>query len=130
MRVNQNPKERLNNEDTMYKEMGSDHVQVISIRIKPSIHSQQRFGIAEVEELSQTEEEESPTREDDKEVNMNPITVNKIKIGEACLSCEVIHVQTEVGLFLQIIIYDTGSEVSLCDYETGPIISNTIRGNK
>ena len=28
------------------------------------------------------------------------------------------------------IIYDTGLEVSLCNYETGPIISNTKIGNK
>ena len=39
-------------------------------------------------------------------------------------------VQTENGLFPIVIVYDTGSEVSLCNYETGPIVSDTKRGNK
>ena len=63
-------------------------------------------------------------------VNVNPIMVNRVPIGEACSPYEVIRVQTENGLFLVIIIYDAGSEVSLCNYETGPIVSDTKRGNK
>ena len=42
MRVNHNPKEGLNNIDTMYKAVGSYHVQVNSIKIKPNVHSKQR----------------------------------------------------------------------------------------
>ena len=42
----------------------------------------------------------------------------------------MIQVQTESGLFPLVIIYDTGSEVSLCNYETGPIVTNTMKGNK
>ena len=64
------------------------------------------------------------------EVNVNPIMVNRVPIGEACSPYEVIRVQTESGLFPIVIIYDTGSEVSLCNYETGPIVSDTKRGNK
>ena len=63
-------------------------------------------------------------------VNVNPMMVNRVPIGEACSPYEVIQVQTESGLFRVVIIYDTGSEVSLCNYETGPIVSNTKRGNK
>ena len=76
----------------MCKAIGSDHVHVNSIRIKPKMHSQQRFGIAEVEELSQTEEEENPTRENYCEVNINPITVNRVRIREACSPYKVIQV--------------------------------------
>merc|ERR1711895_162739 len=64
------------------------------------------------------------------EVNVNPIMVDKVPIGEACSPYEVIRVQTENGLFPLVIIYDTGSEVSLSNYETGPIVSDTKRGNK
>ena len=82
IRVNYNPREGINIIDIMYKAMGSDHVQVNSIKIKPSVHPQQRYGIAEVEELSQTEEEEEfPARESFGEVNVNPITVNRVPIG-------------------------------------------------
>ena len=57
-------------------------------------------------------------------------TVNRIPIGETCSPYEVVRVQTENGLFPIVIIYDTGSEVSLCNYEIGPIVSDTKRGNK
>ena len=42
----------------------------------------------------------------------------------------IIRVQTESGLFPIVIIYDTGSVVSSCNYETGPVVANTTRGNK
>ena len=42
------------------------------------------------------------------EVNVNPIMVNRILIGEAGSPYEVIRVQTESGLFQIVIIYDTG----------------------
>ena len=66
----------------------------------------------------------------DPEANVNPIMVNRVPIGKACLPYEIIRVQTESGLFPIVIIYDTGSEVSLCNYETGPVVADTIRGNK
>ena len=59
------------------------------------------------------------------EINVNPIMVNRVPIGEACSPYEVIRVQTENGLFPIVIIYDTGSEVLLYNYETGPIVSDT-----
>ena len=42
----------------------------------------------------------------------------------------MIQTQTEDGIFPIVIIYDTGSEVSLCNYETGPIVVDTKRGDK
>ena len=87
--------------------------------------------MAEIEELPQSEEEQEISEEENHgEVNVNPITVNKVPIGEACSPYEVIQVQTESGLFPVVIIYDTGSEVSLCNYETGPIVTDTKKGNK
>ena len=57
------------------------------------------------------------------EVNVNPITVNRVPIGEACSPYEVIQMQTD-WLFPVVIIYDTGSDVSPCNDEAGPIIAN------
>ena len=77
----------------MYKAIGADHVQVNSTRVRPSSQSQQRFGIAEIEELSQTDDEqESPEEENHGEANSNPITVNRVPIRKACSPYEVIQV--------------------------------------
>ena len=62
--------------------------------------------------------------------NINAITVNKIPIGKACSPYEVIQAQTENGIFPIVIIYDTGSEVSLCNYETGSIVVDAKKGDK
>ena len=56
--------------------------------------------------------------------------MNRVPIREAFSPYEVTQVQTESGLFTLVIIYDTGSEVSLCNYETGPIVTNSKKGNK
>ena len=56
--------------------------------------------------------------------------VNRVPIGKACSPYEIIRVQTESGLFPIVIIYDTGTKVSLCNYETGPVVADMIQGNK
>ena len=57
MRVNHNPSKGIKNIDIMYKAIGADHVQVNSIRVRPSLQSQQRFRIAEIENLSHSDNE-------------------------------------------------------------------------
>ena len=57
-------------------------------------------------------------------------TVYTILKKRACPLHEVVQVQIEIGTFQIIIIYDTGSEVTLCNYETGPIVIDTKRDNK
>ena len=42
----------------------------------------------------------------------------------------MIYIQTEAELFPVVIIYDTGSEVSLFNYKTGPVVIDAKRGNK
>ena len=127
MRANHNPKNGVRNLDTMFSALGTDHVQINSISITPETHKKPEFGMAEIEELDQDEEENDPTMEPNEEANVNPITVNKVPIGKACSPYEVIQVQTEAGIFPIVIIYDTGSEVSLCNYETGPMVVDTKR---
>ena len=38
-------------------------------------------------------------------------------------------IQAENRLFPVVVIYDIGSEVSLCNYETGPIVTDAKEGN-
>ena len=86
--------------------------------------------MADIIELDQDKEDDDTDVEINDEANVNAITVNKIPIGKACSPYEVIQAQTEDGIFPIVIIYDTGSEVSLCNYETGPIVVDTKRGDK
>ena len=81
MRVNHDPKEGVQNINTMYRAMESDHVQVNFINIRPETQNQQRFGITEIKELTLTAKEDNSLRKDNGEMNVNPITVNKIQIG-------------------------------------------------
>ena len=117
--------------DEKYNEIGTNHVQVNSIRIIKDPEPQPRNGLASIEELPAEENNiEEINDEIHGDVNVNCIKVKRVPIGEASSPYEVIGVQTENGLFPIVIIYDTGSEVSLCNYETGPIVSDTKRGNK
>ncbi len=128
MRVNYDPKNGLKNMDEMYNEIRTNHIQVNSIRINKDPQPQQRYGMADIEELPTADSNMDKTEtEFHSEVNVNPIMVNRVPIGEACSPYEVIRVQTENGLFPIVIIYDTGSEVSLCNYETGPIVFATMK---
>ena len=80
----------------MYDTIGANHIWINYIRVKESAQSQQRFGIADIEELSQSDNEhESMETDNHGEVNVNPIMVNRVLIGEACSPYEVIRVQTE-----------------------------------
>ena len=86
--------------------------------------------MADIVKLDEDKEKNDPIVETNEEANVNSITVNKIPIGKACSPYEVIQAQTEDGIFPIVIIYDTGSEVSLCNYETGPIVVTTQKKDK
>ena len=107
MRVNYDPDKGKRNLDNLYKEV--NNVQVNSIRVEESSQSQEKYGMAGTEELPAADS----NMETDPKANVNPIMVNRVPIGIACLPYKIIRVQTESGLFPIVIIYDTGSEVSL-----------------
>ena len=94
MRVNYDSKKGRRNLDNLYKEV--NNVQVNSIRVEESSQTQQRYGIADIEELPAADSymetlDESP----DPEANVNPILVNRVPIGKVCSPYEIIRVQTE-----------------------------------
>ena len=51
MRVNYDPKRGLKNLDEMYNEIGTNHIQVNSIRVIEDLKPQPRYGMADIEEL-------------------------------------------------------------------------------
>ena len=57
MKINHNPSKGIYNISSAYLAIRAKHVQVNAIRVKMSIQSQPRSGIAEIEELSQLDNE-------------------------------------------------------------------------
>ena len=45
-----------------------------------------------------------------------------MKIGRACSPYEVIRVRTKSGIYPVTVIYDTGSQITICNYEAGPLV--------
>ena len=58
------------------------------------------------------------------------VLVNNIKIGKACCHYEVIRVKCGSNYFPVVIVYDTGSQLSLCNYETGPLLVSSKPADK
>ena len=95
MRVNYDPKKGVKNIDIMYNEIRANHIQINSIRVNESTQPQQRQGIANIEELPTADNNmDEMETEFHSEVNVNPIMVNRVPIGEAGSPYEVIRVQT------------------------------------
>ena len=55
MRVNYDPSKGLRNIDIMYNEIGANHIQVKSRRVNEGTQPKQRYGIADIKELSKTD---------------------------------------------------------------------------
>ena len=68
----------------MYNEIGSNHVQINSVRIIRNQDPQPRYGIACIEELPSEENDIEEINDEIQEVNVNPIMVNHVPIEEAC----------------------------------------------
>ena len=78
----------------------------------------QSHGIAEVEEI--TEET----------AFIQTVLVNNIKIGQACCPYEVIRVKIGTTHYPVTLIYDTGAQLSLCNFETGPLLVDSKPSDK
>ena len=125
MRHNFDHKKGLENLFTMYKALGKEHVNVNSISASNSKHEKDKFVVAQIVELDQDNQLEDHSDEDNTEAGVHSIHTNKIPIGKACSPYEVIQVQTKNGLFRVVTSYDTGSENTLCNFETGPLVVDT-----
>ena len=76
MRQNYDTKRGLKNVDEMYNEIGSNHVQINSVRIIRNQDPQPRSGIACIEELPPEDNDIEEINDEIQEVNVNPIIVN------------------------------------------------------
>ena len=92
MKQNYDPKKGIKNIDELYNDIGSNHVQVNSVRIIRNQDPQPRSGIARIEELPAEDNDIEEINDEIQEVNVNPIMVNRVPIGEACSPYEVIRV--------------------------------------
>ena len=77
-------------------------------------------GIADIEEISSNEDV----------AFVQSVLVNDIQIGKACCPYEVIRVKVGSSYFPVAVIYDTGAQLSLCNYETGPLLISTKPADK
>ena len=86
--------------------------------------------MTDIGDLDQDKKTNKPKVDRNKEATVTLVTANKIPRKRVCPPYEVIQAQTENGIFPIVIIYDTRSEVTLCNYETGLIVVDTKRDNK
>ena len=76
MRQNYDPKKGLKNIDEMYNKIGSNHVQINSVRIIKNQDPQPSYGIAHIEVLPAEDNDIEEINDEIQEVNVNPIMVN------------------------------------------------------
>ena len=78
--------------------------------------SSHRFSVADIEDVTNSVEETGLT------ANVRAVVVNNVPLGQSCCPFETITVKTEKGFYPMTIIYDTASQITLCNYETGPLL--------
>ena len=70
------------------------------------------------------------TVDDEDTACVRAVLVNELPIGRACSPFEIIKVQTKAGCYPIVLIYDTGAQVSLCNFETGPLLIGTKQADR
>ena len=116
LKANFNPALGRRNLTNAWKEFNFDNALINSIQVQPN---HQSTGIADIEEL-----DEGDT------AYVNAVLVNQLRIGRACTPFEVIKVKTAAGYYPIVLIYDTGAQVSLCNYETGPVLIQSKQADR
>ena len=115
----------------MYRIIGAEQVQVNTIRINSNTETQERSESPKSEELSPLGDKQGSSKEKGKyKASMEPITIKEIPIEKASSPYEVIQIKAKGKLMSAVIIYDTGSEVSLCNQETKPIVTSAKKERK
>ena len=101
----------------VWKEFKNDNAIINSIQVE-SEH--QTVGIADIEDIM----DEGDT------AYVRAVLVNQLRIGRACTPFEVIRVRTSSGYYPIVLIYDTGAQVSLCNFETGPVLIESKQADR
>ena len=101
----------------MWKEFDNNTAIINSIQIEADGKA---TGIADIQEVV----------DDEDKAYVRAVLVNELRIGRACSPFEIIKVQTKSGCYPIVLIYDTGAQVSLCNFETGPLLIGTKQADR
>ena len=117
LKVNFKPNIGRANLLNVWKEFNSNNALINSIQVQPE---HQPAGIADIEDIM----DEGDT------AYVRAVLVNQLRIGRACTPFEVIRVRTNSGYYPIVLIYDTGAQVSLCNFETGPVLIESKQADR
>ena len=127
MKNNYEPTRGKGNLNKMIEAIGNEDIVVNLIRVTGNQQDQaqgldqrpatqkdqnQRVSIADIEDITDSTDQ----------VQVQAVLVNNMRIGRSCSPYEVIWVKTKSGNYPVTIIYDTGSQITICNYESGPLV--------
>ena len=107
----------LSNLFNAWREFDNNTAIINSVQVESDV---QATEIADVED----------TIDDEDTACVRAVLVNELPIGRACSPFEIIKVQTKSGYYPIVLIYDTGAQVSLCNFETGPLLIGTKQADR
>merc|ERR1712240_632147 len=117
LKENFNPRLGPGNLYMVWREFNRDNAIINSIQVE-SEH--QAVRIADIEDVM----------DDGDTAYVRAVLINQLRIGRACTPFEIIRVQTRSGYYPIVLIYDTGAQVSLCNFETGPLLIESKQADR
>jgi hypothetical protein len=142
---NFNPQEGKKLLRIMREKVPNYNATVNSVRVSVGINDKNAKAKQTEKTNSETEEIEEISTEDMKEATtenieecssqnneafVQTVLVNDIEIGRACCPFEIIRVKVGSSHYPVAVIYDTGAQLSLCNYETGPVLISSKPADK
>merc|ERR1711873_215352 len=117
LKENFNPNLGLGNLYNLWQEFKNDNAIINSVQIEAADPIPENTDNPEVSDHEQT-------------AYVQAVLINNLRIGRACSPFEVIKVHTKSGCYPIVLIYDTGAQVSLCNFETGPLLVGTKQADR
>ena len=119
LRVNHDPSMGVNNIRNMCKAIGYEHVQVNTIRVIAGTKNQEKSESPKSEKSSPLGNKQRRAGGNRRhQARQETITTGEIPLEKASSPYEVIQIEAKDRQMSAIIIYDTGSEFSLCNQDT------------
>ena len=135
MKTNFDPKFRKGNLKKLWECIGENTAVVNSIQVLPHSALLDR-PVNESTQPQQEVDQEHGTKElgeilsGEDSACIQTLLVNQLKIGRACCPYEVIRVKVGAGYFPVTLVYDTGAQVSLCNFESEPLLIRSRPADK
>ena len=127
MKNNFNPRIGKHNFTNMIKKIGNDKVLVNAVRVDSNQTSRiqiqdQRRAIQQDQNQHCSSTDIEDVTDSTDHVQVQAVLVNHMKIGRAGSPYEVIRVRTKSGIYPVTIIYDTGSQLTICNYKARSLV--------